>query len=207
MLIKKYKPVTPSLRHRSILKYPNKSLKLKNISFNSKYHAGRNLNGRITVRHRGGRHKRSYRIIDFKRNISKYSLIYHLNNEYDPNRKTNILRVYNNQFKSFYILNSDQFNNNIKNKYTNLQKIYNHNDHIKLKDIPVGSKLYNIQPLNYVKAPGTYATLMAKHKDFVYIKLPSKLFTKFNNNYTASIGRNNNINHNLTKFGKAGARR
>ena len=73
--IKKYRPVTPSLRHRSILKTNKKRLRIKNISFNHKYHAGRNNSGRITVRHSGGRHKRIYRSIDFKRKIGEYSLV------------------------------------------------------------------------------------------------------------------------------------
>lgn len=205
--IKKYKPITPSLRHRSILKTNKKRLRLKYLSYNHKYHAGRNANGHITIRHLGGRHKRIYRKIDINRNIASYSLLYNLIKEYDPNRKTNILRVYTNQFKLFYINNSQISNSYIINKYTNLDKIYINNDNFKLKHIPLGYKIFNIQPNNLIKAPGTYGIIVSKKNNIVKIKLPSKLFIYLNNNVTANIGINDNINHNLTNFGKAGAKR
>lgn len=205
MQLKKYNPVTPSLRHRIILKSPKKQLKIKKLSYNHKYHAGRNINGHITVKHSGGRHKRIYRDIDFKRDIAKYSLLYNLVNEYDPNRKTNISRVYTNNFKSFYI--NSTFNKRLINKYTNIDRTYNNNDNYKLKDIPIGYKIYNIQPNNLIKAPGTYGTIISKKDNIVLIKLPSKKIIEINYDNTACIGRNNNHNHNLTNFGKAGAKR
>jgi len=205
--IKKYKPVTPSLRERSILIRGEKRLRLKGLSLNHKYHAGRNSRGRITVRHCGGRHKRIYRIIDFKRKISKYSVLYRLNSEYDPNRKTNILRVYNNIFKVFYINNSSVKNDVYLNKFTNLDRSYFSNDHLKLKDIPLGSRIFNIQPNNLVKAAGTYATILSKTDSKARVKLPSKEILELDINKTASLGRNDNINHNLINLGKAGAKR
>jgi large subunit ribosomal protein L2 len=202
--LKRYNPVTPSLRHRIILKTGKKLLRLKRNSFNYKYNAGRNIRGRITTRHCGGRHKRIYRDIDFNRNISKYSLLYNLNSEYDPNRKTNISRVYTNKFKLFYINNS--FKSNILlNKYTNIDKTYNINDNYMLKDIPIGYKVFNIK--NFIKAPGTYGTIVSKKDNYVFIKLPSKKIIKLKDTYTGCIGRNDNINHNLTNYGKAGAKR
>ena len=206
--IKKYRPVTPSLRQRSILIRDKKIGRLKKLSENHKYHAGRNNRGRISVRHCGGRHKRIYRIIDFKRNNSKYSVLYKLNSEYDPNRKTNILRVYNNIFKMFYINNSiGKKTDSILNKYTNLDRKYFYNDHLKLKDIPLGSRIFNIQPNNLIKAAGTYGTLLSKTDNKARIKLPSKNIIEIDINKTASIGRNDNINHNLINLGKAGAKR
>lgn len=207
--IKKYKPTTPSLRQRSILIRNKKRLKLKTLSYNYKYNAGRNINGRITNRHKGGRHKRIYRKIDIKRNIASYSLLYNLIKEYDPNRKTNILRVYTNQFKLFYINNCENqtFNSYIINKYTNLDNIYTNNDNFKLKNIPIGYKIFNIQPNNLIKSAGTYGTIISKKNNMIKIKLPSKQIININNNATANIGINDNINHNLTNYGKAGAKR
>jgi large subunit ribosomal protein L2 len=203
-ILKKYNPVTPSLRHRIILKTPKKVLKLKRVSKNHKYHAGRNANGRITVRHCGGRHKRIYRDIDFTRNLGKYSLLYNFVDEYDPNRKTNISRVYTNNFKCFYI-NSTSTEKQLINKYTNIDRRFNTNDNYKLKDIPIGYKVFNVN--NLIKAPGTFGVIASKKDCMVYIRLPSKQIIKLSNDITASIGRNDNINHNLTNFGKAGAKR
>lgn len=103
MGIKKFKPVTPSLRHRSILEREKKLIRHKGLSYKHKYNAGRNASGKITVRHQGGRASRVYRTIDVSRNRNKYSFVYGLTSEYDPNRKTNINRVYTDQFKVYYV--------------------------------------------------------------------------------------------------------
>jgi len=103
--IKKYKPVINSLRSRIILRYPKKLLRIKNLSYSIKNHAGRNNTGTITCRHRGSRsHKRFYRDLDFQRNIAPFSLASFLNTEVDPNRSANIARYYTKVFQYFYSL-------------------------------------------------------------------------------------------------------
>ena len=210
MSVRKLKPITPGQRFRIVNEYsevttskPEKSL-LKPM----KKSGGRNNQGRMTMRYKGGGHKKRYRVIDFKRNIGKYSLLYNLYKEYDPNRKTNISRVYTNKFKCFYINSSGSNNNIFINKYTNIDnKSFLNNDNYKLKYIPLGYKIFNIQPKNLIKAPGTYGTIISKTDKIAKVKLPSKKIIELNINNTANIGRNDNINHNLTNFGKAGAKR
>lgn len=205
--LKGYKSYTPSIRHRKSVYFGDNFIRLKKLSHKHKYHAGRNVSGKITVRHQGGRAKRIYRIIDLKRIENKYSYVYNLNREYDPNRKSNIDRVYTGQFKSFYILSSASRSSKMSNIYTSKELNYNFSDHYKLKDILLGKEIYNVQPLNLIRGAGTRGTLISKKENSVILKLPSKKLIELDNNYTGSIGRVDNMVHNLRVLGKAGVNR
>jgi large subunit ribosomal protein L2 len=104
--LKRYKPTTPSLRGRVIPNYSSvsKVLRDKNLTLSVKKDSGRNSTGRITCRHKGGRHKRSLRYIDINRNTGYYSNVSCVSYEYDPNRSSMIGRCFTGSFKAFYVL-------------------------------------------------------------------------------------------------------
>jgi large subunit ribosomal protein L2 len=192
--LKNYKPTTPSLRGRVIpnLNYLDNLLPEKNLKTKVKKHSGRNYTGSITCRHKGGRHKRSLRFID----LNTYQKPkYLLSNEYDPNRSNHISRCFDSNFKSFYILSSD-----------NLQKrIISQPIRLPLKDIIPGTTIYNIK--NLCRSAGSYATLLNIDNNIATIRLPSKQRYTLSAHEFASIGKSANKNHKLRKQGKAGANR
>ena len=110
--LKNYKPTTPSLRSRIIpnLNYLDKVLPEKTLKTHVKKQSGRNFTGSITCRHKGGRHKRSLRYLDFKRyQDPKYVLSY----EYDPNRTALIARCFDQNFKPFYTIAPDHIQKHV----------------------------------------------------------------------------------------------
>jgi len=194
--LKKFKPITPGLRHKVAIdtSFLNKVMRDKNLTIHSKNHAGRNYTGRITCRHKGGRVKRSLRYIDLNY-TNCYSTVNHsLSYEYDPNRSSFLVRTFNNTFKSFYVLSNDS-----NDEGREIER---------LKDIIPGTSIYNIN--GFCRSAGTFATVVnhQKEKGITRIRLPSREVISIDNtNSFASIGKNSNISHKLTKLGKAGANR
>jgi len=192
--LKRFKPITPSLRHRVSIdkKFLTKVLRDKSLTIHSKNHAGRNYTGRITCRHRGGRVKRSLRFLDLNYSNCYSSVNHSLSYEYDPNRSSFIVRNFNKTFKSSYILSNDS---NMED--TNIQR---------LKDIIPGTNIYNIK--GFCRSAGTFATVVNHQDSKTRIRLPSrKVISVENSDAFASVGKNSNQFHKLTKLGKAGARR
>jgi large subunit ribosomal protein L2 len=192
--LKNYKPVTPSLRGRIIpdLSYLDKVLPEKTLKVRTKNHAGRNFTGSITCRHKGGRHPRSLRYIDFNRYQNpKYILSY----EYDPNRSALIARCFNSNFKPFYTIAAD----------TNEKKVIDQPFTLPLKKITPGTAIYNVGP--YCRSAGSNATLLNVDGKEATIRLPSKITITVSSDLYASIGKASNKNHKLRKQGKAGANR
>jgi len=192
--LKNYKPTSPSLRSRIIpdLSYLDNLLPEKTLSFNKKNSSGRNYTGRITCRHKGGRHKRTLRYIDFERYQSpKYILSY----EYDPNRTALIARCFNSNFKPFYTIASDDIQ----------KKIVHQPFTLPLKDITPGTTIYNVGP--FCRSAGSSAILLNINGKDATIRLPSKQTYVINSNTYASIGKASNKTHKLRKQGKAGANR
>ena len=230
--IRKLKPTTSSNRHRVLgEKLENSLLPIKNLVKGKKSSGGRNSSGRITTRHHGGGHKQKYRNIDFMRNISCFSESYLLNIEYDPTRTGKINRYYNKQFKMFYTLGDSSNRNSIQGKYQNgqykdsinykldsgtvlnLDNKYKEGNTMKLKDIPAGLNIYNIQSrinknyTNFSKSAGCSSTLI-KHEGLKsLVRLPSKTLVYIDSNCIATIGSVNNSQHSLRVLGKAGASR
>jgi large subunit ribosomal protein L2 len=211
--IKKYKPTSPSLRSRIILRKPKKVLPIKNQIKHLKYDAGRNASGSITTRHHGSRaHKRNYRILDFNRVNAPYSLSTLLTVENDPNRSANIARYLSPKLKSYYILAPHSISESIQGpKYPYLRYLKD-GDTVPLMNLPVGSKCYNIQndynsKPKFALASGSAATLLKIQDSNATIRLPSKKLITINANYLATIGIPSNIYKNLTVKGKAGANR
>lgn len=206
------KPTTPSLRHRKILIQPKKNIRIKSSSTSIKKHAGRNNTGSITTRHHGGRHKRYYRNIDFKRLNAPYALSSLLSIENDPNRSANIARYFSPLFKSFYIIAPENISNKIQGPKYPYNRYVKNGDTLPLTDIPIGSKCYNIQTHfksnpTIARSSGSAATLLKTDSINATIRLPSKKIINLDKRFLATVGQPSNSNKNLTVKGKAGANR
>ncbi len=209
MGIRKLKPVTPGTRWASLPKFDEitKSVPEKSLIEPIKKTGGRNNNGHITSRHRGGGHKRFYRIIDFKRNKfgieGKVTAI-----EYDPNRSARIALITYKDGEKRYILAPD----GIKIGETLMS---GHEAEIKagnalpFSNIPVGSFVHNIELKpgkggQLARSAGASVQLMAKEEDYVQIKLPSGEIRKILAKCFATIGVVGNLDHENITLGKAG---
>ena len=212
MAIKKYKPITPSLRHMTVLKSDEitKHEPEKSLLATLKKNAGRNSQGSITVRHRGGGAKRKYRIIDFKRDKdqipAKVAGI-----EYDPNRSANIALLHYVDGEKRYILapNGLKVGDVIFSGEGSDIKVGNC---LKLKDMPVGTLVHNIELKEgkggqMVRSAGTSAQLMAKEGKNALLRLPSGKTRYVNINCKATIGQVGNLDHENVTIGKAGRKR
>ena len=212
MGIKKFRPTSPSLRQMTVSTFeeittnePEKSLLAP-----LKKTAGRNAYGRITVRHKGGGEKRKYRIIDFKRDKDgvpgKIATI-----EYDPNRSANIALVHYVDGDKRYIIApyKIQVGDNVMSGSEADIKIGNA---LKLKNIPVGTTIHNIElkvgkGAQLVRSAGNSAQLMAKEGKYAQVRLPSGEVRMVSMECRATIGQVGNIDHENINIGKAGRKR
>ena len=211
MLEKKIKPVTPSQRQTFLLKKKNltHNFKLKNLTKGFQRANGKNNQGKITVRHRGGGHKRLYRQIEFNRAKKLEGFIIKI--LYDPNRSANIAYVKNN-FQSKLILAPEnlQIHQYIKSSPCAELKIGNA---LPLQNIPIGSLIHNIS-LNpksrgkLIRSAGTSAQLIQKiNNKYAKIRLQSGELKLILLTCYATLGIVSNINHKKIKLGKAGRSR
>jgi large subunit ribosomal protein L2 len=145
--IKTYKPITPSLRQKIVIRSAGlyKGSSIKRLSKGISSSGGRNNLGRITVYHRGGGHKRKYRIIDFKREIAAYSSATVIRIEYDPNRSANIALCESTNNTKFYILAPAglEINTKIFGKFSPLSELTIGQTKL-LSDLPIGSIVHNL---------------------------------------------------------------
>ena len=212
MSIRFYKSYTPGTRNRALSDFaeitkskPEKSLIRKN--HRSK---GRNNRGVITIRHRGGGHKRRYRIIDFKRN--KYGIEGTVASiEYDPNRNARIALIHYQDGEKRYILHPKNLNvgDTILAGIGSPVKIGNT---LPLTEIPLGSSIHNIELIpnkggQLVRAGGTSAKVLAKEGNYVTLRLPSKEIRLIREDCFATIGEVSNNDAFLVQSGKAGRTR
>ena len=212
MATKNYKPNTPGFRGRQVVDYSelSKVAPEKSLLVPLSQSGGRNNQGRISVRFRGGGRKRMYRVIDFKRNLKDVSgTVKTL--EYDPNRSSHIaLVVYDNGQKR-YILASSGLKVGQRIMAGSQADIKEGNT-LQIKDIPAGTLIHNVE-LSREKggqvgrSAGCACTLQAKNEDYATVKLPSgevRLISVF---CSATIGTVGNSDHRNTRKGKAGASR
>ena len=212
MSIRLYKSYTPGTRHRALSAFteitkakPEKSLIQKN--HRSK---GRNNRGVITIRHRGGGHKRLYRLIDFNRN--KYGINGRVASiEYDPNRNARIALIYYSDGEKRYILHPKGLNigDTILSGSGSSLTIGNN---LPLNEIPLGTSIHNIELIpnkggQLVRAAGTSAKILAKEGDYVTLRLPSKEIRLLRKECFATIGEVSNNEAFLVQSGKAGRTR
>jgi large subunit ribosomal protein L2 len=212
MGIKIYKPYTPTSRNKSSLDFslltkikPERSLTVANHRAK-----GRNNQGRITTRHKGGGHKRCYRLIDFKRNKydSKGKV---MSIEYDPNRNANISLISYEDGEKRYILHPE----NLKvgdNIYSGKNLPIQVGNALPLDSIPLGTDVHNIELFpgkggQLVRAAGTSAKILAKENNFVVLRLSSKEIRLFKKECFATVGRVSNADFYNVVLGKAGRSR
>ncbi len=209
MAIRVYKPTTPARRFMSVLTYEEITKKKpeKSLLEPMKKHAGRNKQGKITVRHRGGGNKTHYRIIDFKRNKlevpAKVAAI-----EYDPNRSAFIALLFYVDGEKRYILAPQGLKVGDKVVSSESADIKVGNS-LPIANIPVGTLIHNIELKpgrggQLVRSAGNSAQLMAKEGGYALLRLPSGEVRKVPLNGRATIGVVGNHDHENVRIGKAG---
>lgn len=212
MGIKKFKPTTPSRRHMTVMSFEEitRSEPEKSLTTPLKSTGGRNAKGRLTVRHRGGGHKRLYRIIDFRRrkdNVpAKVAAI-----EYDPNRSAHIALLHYADGHKAYIIapNNLKVGDTVVSGSGSDIKVGNT---LVLKEIPVGSLIHNIELRpgkggQMVRSAGAVAQLMAKEGNYAHVRLPSGEVRLVHLACRATIGQVGNVEYENQTYGKAGKTR
>ncbi|QEH70785.1 50S ribosomal protein L2 [Cellulosilyticum sp. ST5] len=212
MGIRKFRPYTPSRRHMtsSTFEEITKASPEKSLLVTLKKNSGRNNQGKITVRHRGGGATIKYRIIDFKRNKDGVPARV-VGIEYDPNRSANIALLAYADGEKRYILAPLGLNVNDTLMSGETAEIRIGNC-LEMKDMPVGATIHNIEMKpgkggQLVRAAGMSAQLMAKEGKYATVKLPSGEMRLLPINCRATIGQVGNIDHELINIGKAGRKR
>ncbi len=212
MGIKKYRPTSPALRQMTVSTFEEvtKTEPEKSLLAPLKRKAGRNAQGKITVRHRGGGAKKKYRIIDFKRdkdNIpAKVTAI-----EYDPNRTANIALLTYSDGEKRYIIAPNKLavgDTVVSGEHADI-KVGNA---LPLKNIPLGTVIHNIEMKpgkggQLVRSAGNAAQLMAKEGKYAQVRLPSGEVRMLNILCKATVGQVGNIDHENITIGKAGKTR
>lgn len=212
MTIRIYKAYTPGTRNRtvSLFKEITRKNPEKSLSFNKQSAQGRNNQGIITSRHRGGGHKRKYRLVDFRRN--KYNVPAKvISIEYDPNRNTRISLLHYIDGEKRYILYPSKLeigDTVISSPNASLEV----GNSLPLLGIPLGAEIHNIELIpgkggQIVRAAGTSAQIVAKEGNFATLKLPSGEIRIFRKECYATLGRVGNIDASNIKIGKAGRNR
>ena len=212
MAVKSFKPYAPGRRFMTVSSFdeittdkPEKSL-LTSL----KKHGGRNQQGKLTVRHQGGGHKRRYRILDFKRTKdgipARVATI-----EYDPNRSARIALLNYVDGEKRYILapNGLKVGDKVESGPDADIKVGNA---LPLKNIPVGTMIHNIElkigkGAQMVRSAGAAAQLMAKEGEYALLRMPSGEIRKVHINCRATIGQVGNLEHENITLGKAGRSR
>ena len=212
MAIKKYNPTTPGLRGMTVSTFEEITCDTpeKSLTVTLKKHAGRNVRGKITVRHRGGGYRPKYRIIDFKRDKDgvpgTVATI-----EYDPNRTANIALINYADGEKRYIIAPNKLNvgDVIESGDEADIKVGNA---LPLANIPVGTIIHNVELKagkggQMVRSAGNGAQLMAKEGAFAQVRLPSGEVRKVHIGCRATVGEVGNLDHQNIQIGKAGRKR
>lgn len=212
MAIKKFNPTSPGRRFMTALTFEDitKNKPEKSLTTNKVKSGGRNKNGRITVRHRGGGVKRKYRLVDFKRDKDEVPARV-VAIEYDPNRTANIALLHYADGEKRYIIAPTNIKVGDIIESGGRADIKPGNT-LALVNIPIGSLIHNIELKpgkggQLVRAAGTYAQLMAKEGKYAQVRLPSGEVRMINILCKATIGQVGNIEHENVTIGKAGRNR
>ncbi|MFA5356101.1 MAG: 50S ribosomal protein L2 [Candidatus Omnitrophota bacterium] len=214
MGIKRYKPTTPSRRWITGNDFVEitKSRPEKSLTVPVKRTGGRNAYGRITVRHKGGGHKRLLRIIDFKRDLMEVPGKV-MSIEYDPNRTARIALIeYPGKGKKYIVcpdglkVGSEIISSNDKSAEIKPGNC------LLLRHIPSGTMIHNLEMVKgmggqIVRSAGSSAQIMAKEDEFAHVKLPSGEVRRVSLDCHATVGQVSNIEHEAISWGKAGRMR
>jgi large subunit ribosomal protein L2 len=212
MGLKKFRPITQTTRFKTVLDFSEitESTPHKPLTKGRTEYSGRGYKGHISVRRRGGGHKRRFRIIDFRRD--KYGIAGRVDSiEYDPNRSANIALITYIDGEKRYIVAPDSLKvgdsiisgDNVEIKAGNA---------LPLKNIPLGTNIYSIEMTRgkggqLVRSAGASAVITAKEGAYCLIKLPSGELRKIHQECYATIGEVGNKDHGLVTIGKAGRSR
>ncbi|NLY32426.1 MAG: 50S ribosomal protein L2 [Firmicutes bacterium] len=212
MAIKSFRPTSPGRRFATVSTFQEitKTEPEKSLLAPLKKKAGRNNQGRLTVRHRGGGHKRNYRIIDFRRDKDGIPATVAAI-EYDPNRSAIIALLHYADGEKRYILAP----NGLKAGavvYSGPSSDIKVGNCLALKDIPFGTIIHNIELKpgkggQLVRSAGAGAQLKAREGDYAHVELPSGEVRLIHNNCRATIGQVGNLDHQNITIGKAGRSR
>ncbi len=211
MAVKQYKPTTPGRRGMTSYDFDGITTKkpVKSLLKVRKQNSGRNNQGRITTRHRGGGAKRFIRVVNFDLPEGTKATVEHI--EYDPGRSSRIARIKDQNEKLHYVIATNGMKQGQKLSVGSESPIENGN-RLALKDIPVGSVIHSVEMTSgrggqLVRGAGASAQLMAKDEKYAQVKLPSGEVRMINANCKASIGVVGNEQHQNVKVGKAGRKR
>lgn len=212
MAVKVYKPKTPGTRHKTSYTFEEitKTTPERALIVPLKKNAGRNMYGRVTVRHRGGGHKRYIRLVDFKRDKfdipAKVAAI-----EYDPNRTARLALLHYADGEKRYIVAPVGLR--VGDTVLSGQEVdIRPGNSLPLANIPVGTTIHNIELSpgtggQMVRSAGTSAQLLAKEGKYAHVRLPSGEVRLVLQECHASIGQVGNVDHANIKLGKAGRKR
>ncbi len=212
MAIKTYKPTTPSRRGMTGYSFEEitRSSPEKSLVTSLKKKAGRNFRGKITVRHRGGGHKRRYRIIDFRRD--KFGVPARVASiEYDPNRSARIALLHYADGEKRYMLAPDGLGVDdlvVSGPESDIRV----GNALPLDNIPLGTAVHNVELRRgkggqIARAAGTSARLMAREGKYAHLRMPSGEVRLIRRDCMATIGQVGNLEHGSIKLGKAGRKR
>jgi len=215
MGLKTFKAYTPSTRQKSQIDFSElltNNVRKKGKKLIQGFHRaqGRNNQGKITIHHKGGGHKRRYRLIDFKRN--KYNVTGKVEAiQYDPNRNTNIALINYEDGQRRYILHPETLKKGDKISSGGKSRLAIGNA-LALKNIPLGIDIHNIELYpgkggQFIRTAGNAGQILAKEKNYVAIRLSSKEIRLFPAKCFATIGRLGNADIANVNLGKAGRKR
>ena len=212
MAIRVYKPTSPARRHMSVLTFEEVTKKTpeRSLVTDLRHRAGRNNQGKITVRHQGGGARRKYRIIDFKRQKDGVPAIVKAI-EYDPNRTCFIALLYYADGEKRYILAPLGLKVG-DTVMSGPEADIKPGNCLPIANIPLGTLVHNIEIKvgrggQMVRSAGTAAQVMAKEGDYAQIRLPSGEVRKVAMTARATIGQVGNTDHSNVRIGKAGRKR
>lgn len=212
MAIKSFKPTTSVMRYKTVVSSSDITKKTpeKQLVKTGKKNSGRNNHGHITIRHRGGGHKRKYRVIDFKRDKKGIPGIVHAI-EYDPNRSARIALIFYKDGEKRYIIAPDglEVNSNI---ISGPDAEFSVGNNIPLGKIPLGTFIHNIElkpgkGAQVVRSAGSAAEVVAREEGYVHVKMPSGEIRLVSQRCYATIGQVGNIDHSKAVIGSAGRNR
>lgn len=212
MPLKKFKPITAGARFRSVVANTEITRRGPERSLTEELHGsgGRNHHGRITMRRRGGGHKRRYRVIDFKRNkVGVPGRVAEI--EYDPNRSANIALIHYVDGEKRYILHP-------RDLPVGAEVVAGPEADIKVGNalpvgrIPLGTTVHNVELKpgkggQLARSAGSGVQIVAKEGDYVTVRLPSTEVRRVRRDCLATVGQVGNVDHELRVLGKAGATR
>lgn len=211
MAIKAYKPTTPGARGMTTQDFSEVTTKkpVRSLLVNKKKTTGRNNQGRITTRHKGGANRRYYRLVNFKLQSGTTATVEHI--EYDPNRSARIARIKDQNGNYHYIVAAHGMKQGDliqSGADASIEK----GNRVPLRNIPTGSVIYAIelQPgkgAQLIRSAGSSAQLVAKDGDYAQVRMPSGEVRMIHLDCMAHIGSVGNLQHQNVKIGKAGRSR